>query len=177
MTQNKKKIKHKKSEKFTISKFIFDKMYIIAILVLIIMLAVFYKKNEVTNNAVLSSLKKLPANYTVTDAISENKLVNYYGVVTNLNLLYDFIEDCNEDKTSSITYAMCNDLNELIIKTALYKNGKIYVNVDSTRTNSENSGIKSFVFTDYELIDNDDNLTLVLSNKDDTMNFFSYNKK
>lgn len=174
---NKKKIKNKKSEKFTISKFIFDKLYVAVLVVLIIMLVVFYKNNEVTNNKLLSSLKSTPANYSVTDAIEENKLVNYYGVITNLNLLYDFVDDCEKGKTSELTYVVCNDLNELIIKTALYKNDKIYVNVDSTRTSGENKGIKTFTFTDYELLDKDGNVSLVLSNRDDVMNFFEYIKK
>ena len=70
---NKKKFKNKKSEKFTISKFIFDKLYFAVIAVLIIMLAIFYKNNEVTNKKLLSSLKSTPANYSVTDAIDEKK--------------------------------------------------------------------------------------------------------
>lgn len=174
---NKKKFKNKKSEKFTISKFIFDKLYFAVIAVLIIMLAIFYKNNEVTNKKLLSSLKSTPANYSVTDAIDEKKLVNYYGVITNLDLLYDFVDDCKKGKTTELTYVVCNDLNELVIKTALYKNDKIYVNVDSTRTSAENKGIKTYTFTDYELLDKDGNVTLVLSNKDDIMNFFEYIKR
>lgn len=80
-------------------------------------------------------------------------------------------------KTTELTYVVCNDLNELVIKTALYKNDKIYVNVDSTRTSAENKGIKTYTFTDYELLDKDGNVTLVLSNKDDIMNFFQYIKR
>lgn len=171
-----KKSKTKKHQTFSLTKFIFEKMYVVAIAVLIITLLIFYKDNEITNNKLLSSLKKLPASYNVTDAISENKLVNYYGIITNLDLLYDFVENCKENKTTSLTYVVCNDLNELVIKTALYKNNKIYVNVDTTRTSSENIGIKSFTFTDFELVEKEGNLTFVLSNDKEVMNFFEYIK-
>lgn len=174
---HRKKTKNKKSEKFTITKFIFDNMYVVAICVLIIMLVVFYKNNETTNSKLLAQLEKTPANYTVEDAMADNKLVNYYGVITNLDLLYDFVDSCKENKSAELTYVVSNDLNELVIKTAFYKNNKIYVNVDSTRTSGENNGIKSFTFTDYELVEKDKNISLVLSNKDEVMNFFEYIKK
>lgn len=172
--RNKKRVK---TNKFTISKFIFEKLYILAICVLAIMLFVFYKNNEVTNKKLLSTLKGIPKSYSVEDAIEENKLVNYYGVITNLNLLYDFTDSCKNGEAAELTYVVCNDLNELVIKTALYKNGKIYVNVDTTRTSAENKGIKTFTFTDYELVEKDNNVTLILSNKDEVMNFFEYLKK
>lgn len=174
---NKKRSKNKKSSKFTVSKFIFDKLYVVPISVLIIMLFLFYSNNEINNKKLLADLKETPENYSVEDAIKENKLVNYYGVITNLNLLYDFTDSCKGGETAELTYVACNDLNELVIKTALYKNGKIYVNVDTTRTSAENKGIKSFTFTDYELVEKDNNITLILSNKDDVMNFFEYMKK
>ncbi len=151
-------------------------MYIVAIIVLIIMLSIFYNKNEVTNKKLLASLRDTPSTYTVTDAISDNNLVDYYGIITNLNLLYDFVDDCKANKTSKLIFTSCNDSEEIVIKTALYKGGKIYVNVDNTRTNSEDKSITSYKYNDFELVNDDDKIQLTFTNKDDEMAFFKYNK-
>lgn len=152
-------------------------MYIIAIIVFVIMLGIFYNKNEVTNKKLLASLKDTPSTYTITDAIGDNNLVDYYGVITNLNLLYDFVDDCNANKISKLIFTSCNASNELVIKTALYKNGKIYVNIDNTRTNSDDKDITSYKFTDFELVNDDNKIQLTFINKNDEMSFFKYNKK
>lgn len=151
-------------------------MYIIAIVVLVIILGGFYNKNEITNRKVLSSLKNIPANYNVTDAISDNNLVDYYGIITNLNLLYDFVNDCEAGKTSELTFTSCNDLNEIVIKTALYKGGNIYVNIDNTRTSNENKHIKTYKFNNFELVNDEDKIALILSNNKEEITFFNYDK-
>ena len=152
-------------------------MYILAILIFSIILVMFYINNEVTNKKIIEELKNKPNDYNINDAINNDNLVDYYGIIKNLNLLYNFVDDCNNDKTTQITFTSCNNLNELIIKTALYKNGKIYVNIDNTRTTSLDKGIKTFKYDDFELLDNDDKLQLTFKNKDEEINFFSYDKK
>ncbi|MEG1255709.1 hypothetical protein [Clostridium sp.] len=146
-------------------------------MVIIVILYLSYNNIQISNTKLLSYLKDIPIEFVAKDAIQENHVVNYDGVITNINLIYDFENDCKNNKTSQLIYTYYNKDEEPTIKTAFYKNGNIFVNIDSTRTTNGTSEIQSYKFNDFKIMDNETTLKLTLNDSEYKINFFNYNKK
>lgn len=122
-------------------------------------------------------MQSIPKAFLPNNAIEENHVINYKGVITNINLIFEFDKNCKESKTSKLIYTYYNENNEPTIKTILYTHGNFFVNVDNTRTSNGNNVIKSYQFDDYEIVDDKEKLTIVFQNSTDKIDFLIYNKK
>lgn len=122
-------------------------------------------------------MQSIPKDFLPNNAIEENHVINYKGVITNINLIFEFDKSCKESKTSKLIYTYYNENNEPTIKTILYTHGKFFVNVDNTRTSNGNNVIKSYQFDDYEIVDDKEKLTIFFQNSTDKIDFLIYNKK
>lgn len=112
-----------------------------------------------------------------TEAIKANHLVNYGGVITNINLLYDFEEKCNSNTKSQLIYTLYNDNIEPTIKTVLYKDDIFFVNIIVKSKDEKKNILNTYKYSEYEFIDNENILELNFKGEDNTLNFFKYNKK
>lgn len=155
----------------------FEKMYILPIIVFVIIIFIYNYNSQFSNRKLVKYLENLPTQFSVTDAIQANHVVNYEGVLTNIDLFYDFVKDCKNKKESQLIYTTYNDHKELTIKTAIYNNGKIYVNtITKSKDNNENL-IEKYKFNNYEIIDNENTMSLIFKDKDNEFIFLDYNKK
>ncbi len=171
------KTQKNKKDKFSLAKVFFEKIYILPIIVFLGIIFVYNYNSQASNRKLVEYLENLPLQFNATDAIHASHVVNYGGVITNIDLLYDFEKDCKSGKTSQVIYTIYNDNMEPTIKTAFYNNGKIYVNTTIRSKDNNESKIEKYKFSDYEIIDDENTLTLTFKDKKNEFVFLNYNKK
>lgn len=159
-----------------VTKFFFDKLYILPILVILIILFIDSYTSQITNSKILDHLNSLPKQYTTSEAISNNDMVINKGVITNIDKLNEFYNKISEKKEAYFILTTYNSQELPVIKSVLYKNRNFYVNIDESRTDSNKNKINSYKFDKINKIDNESSLKLKFSNSKSELIFLNYSK-
>ncbi len=165
------------TKQFSFSKLFFERLYVLPIIIFGIIFFINFRGSSPSKEDLLSYIETLPAEYTATQAIQDGHLIVNQGVITNITYVYNFFNSCKEKSTSQLVYVNYDKEGKPIIKTAFYKRGKIYVNLDDSRTSNGKKEIQQYVFTDINKVDDENTLSLTLFNDVEKIDFFKYNKK